>query len=218
LRAILEFGALKASFTETTNGLGMVIPAEGSAVIAPFNHAGALLVYSAIAAYILFAAMGLAHTGMPRRILSRLVKSAAPVSLGILSMIGISTLMSHAGMTAVLSDGMIRLVGPAFPPLSPWIGGFGAFLTGSNTNSNLLFTPLQQRMARWLGQPERILLAAQTAGGAAGSVLSPAKVVVGLGAAEGGVNEGDVIRRLFFPVALLLCVLSACTVLLLVWQ
>jgi lactate permease len=214
LAAVLESGSWSVPFPEITNGLGMVLPAENSARLAPFAHAGALLAYSSLAAYLLFARMGLICRGAPGRILGRLVRSALPVSIGILFMVGISTLMTHAGMTAVLSDGLIRLAGPAFPLLAPWVGGFGAFLTGSNTNSNLLFAPLQQRLAGRLGRPAPVLLAAQTAGGAAGSVLSPAKVVVGTGAAEGGVREGDVIRRLWLPVALLLAVFSVCTALL----
>jgi lactate permease len=214
LRVILGAGVLKASFPEIANGVGMTIPAEDSAAIAPFAHAGALLVYSAAAAYILFSFLKLTRPGAPRRILDRLARSAAPVSLGILFLIGVSTLMSHAGMTAELSEGLIRLVGPAFPAVAPWLGGFGAFLTGSNTNSNLLFAPLQQRVASAIGRPERVLLAAQTGGGAVGSVLSPAKVTVGSGAADGTVREGDVIRRLVLPVALLLLILSLLTVLL----
>ncbi len=218
LRAILGAGALKASFPEVANGVGMTIPAEDSAAIAPFAHAGALLLYSAAAAYCLFSFMKLARPGAPRRILDRLVRSAAPVSLGILFLIGVSTLMSHAGMTGRIAGGLGGVIGPAYPVFSPFLGALGAFISGSNANSNLLFAPLQQKLAGYLGLPERVLLAAQTGGGAVGSVLSPAKVTVGAGYSGGAVSEGEIIRKLLPLVLLLLVVLSLGTILLVVLQ
>jgi lactate permease len=117
-------------------------------------------------------------------------------------------------MTARLAEGLTASVGGAFPAIAPWLGAVGAFLTGSNTNSNLMFTPLQQTMARALGVREDILLAGQTGGGAVGSVLSPAKVGMGSMAFASGLKEGDVIRKLLLPVGILLLAASVFTVLL----
>jgi L-lactate permease len=61
--------------------------------------------------------------------------------------------------------------------------------------------------------PERILLAAQTAGGAVGSVLSPAKVGLGSVSFRHNLSEGDVMRKLLLPIGVLLAVASVCTVL-----
>jgi lactate permease len=91
----------------------------------------------------------------------------------------------------------------------------GAFLTGSNTNSNLLFAPLQQRMARVLGLPEKILLAAQTAGGAVGSVISPAKIGLGSTAFHDSPGEGEIMRGLLVPIVILLIGLSVGAILML---
>lgn len=217
IRAALQFGAWQPSFPQTVSNLGYTTSAEQGMMIAPFGHAGSLLIYSAAGAYILFSALGLLPRDAPRTILRRLFRAAVPVSLGILVMAGISTLMSHAGMMFLLAEGFIRLAGPAFPLLSPWIGALGAFLTGSNTNSNLLFTPLQQRMAGRLGLPVALLLAGQTGGGAVGSVLSPAKVIVGSGVAGGKEVEGMVMRRLMRPVAILLLALTGLMGLFAIW-
>jgi lactate permease len=208
IRTALQAGAWQPSFPETVSGLGFTMPAEQGAAIAPLGHAGMLLMYSALGAGILFAAMGLFKREAAGGILRRWLRAGVPVSIGILAMVGISTLMSQTGMTLVLAEGVARLAGPAFPLVSPWIGAAGAFLTGSNTNSNLLFAPLQRRVAGRLGLPEAMLLGGQTAGGAVGSVLSPAKVLVGAGAAGGGTVEGAVLRRLIFPVSLILILVS----------
>jgi lactate permease len=205
---LLQTGAVQPAFPQAVSGLGYSTPAEAGASIAPLGHAGALLGYSALAAAVLFAGLGYFRRGAVPRILRSLMATAAPVSLGILAMVGISTLMAHSGMTFILAEGLARVSGSFFPLASPWIGALGAFLTGSNANSNLLCAPLQQRIAARLGLPERLLLAGQTAGGAAGSVLSPAKVLLGASAAGGGALEGRVLRRLLLPVGLILAVFS----------
>jgi hypothetical protein len=69
--------------------------------------------------------------------------------------------------------------------MAPWIGALGAFVSGSNTTSNLLFGMLQRRTAEVLGLGVAWILAAQTAGGAIGSVLSPTKISVGAASARG---------------------------------
>jgi len=101
--------------------------------------------------------------------------------------------MEHAGMTQMLAGFASAATGPLFPALSPAIGAVGAVLTGSNTNSNVVFGPLQKEMALALALPLPIILAAQTAGAAIGSVFAPAKVVVGCSTVEGA-DQGQVLR------------------------
>jgi len=71
-----------------------------------------------------------------------------------------------------------------------WIGALGAFMTGSNTNSNVLFGLLQTRTAELLGYSLPLVLAAQTAGGAVGSIFAPTKIVVGASTAGMAGQEG----------------------------
>jgi lactate permease len=94
-------------------------------------------------------------------------------------MVGMAVTMEHAGMTHLLADGIARVAGPAFPLTAPFVGALGAFMTGSNTNSNVIFGDLQQSVAGLIGVSPLVILAAQTAGGAIGSAFAPAKVIVG---------------------------------------
>ena len=214
LRGALQSIEWKPVLPEVATALGFVTPSGEAVRIAPFGHPGTLLVYSAIVVYILFRGLGWYPAGPAGRILRGTARKAVPVSIGILLMVGVSTILSYSGMTARLAEGLTASVGGAFPLLSPWLGAVGAFLTGSNTNSNLMFVPLQQYMARSLGLKTDILLAAQTAGGAVGSVLSPAKVGVGSIAFASGLKEGDIMRKLLLPIGLLLLAASVFTVLL----
>ena len=84
----------------------------------------------------------------------------------------------------------------------------GAFMTGSNTNSNVLFGALQLRTAQLLGFTAAIILAGQTAGASLGSIMAPTKVVVGTSTAGMSGREGDVMRRLLVYAGLLVLLIS----------
>jgi lactate permease len=116
--------------------------------------------------------------------------------------------MQHAGMTETLARGLAEGVGIFFPIVSPWIGALGAFMTGSNTNSNVVFAALQMRTAQMLGYAVPVILAAQTSGAALGSVIAPTKVVVG--ASTGGMEgrEGEVMRKMLVYTGLLVLLIS----------
>ncbi|MBN2084024.1 MAG: L-lactate permease [Anaerolineales bacterium] len=213
LRGALQSVVWNPVLPEAVTAPGFTVPAGEAARIAPFGHPGALLSYSAIAVFILFRKLAWYPVHPAGRILRGTVGRAVPVSIGILLMVGVSTILSYSGMTDQLAEGLTATVGGAFPAVAPWLGAVGAFLTGSNTNSNLMFAPLQQSMARSLGVREDILLAGQTGGGAVGSVLSPAKVGMGSVAFASGLKEGDLIRELLLPIGILLLTASIFTVL-----
>lgn len=69
-------------------------------------------------------------------------------------------------------------------------------MTGSNTNSNVVFGALQLRTAELLGYSAALILAAQTAGAAVASIMAPTKVVVGASTAGLAGREGDILRKL----------------------
>ncbi len=110
-------------------------------------------------------------------------------------MVGMAMIMDHCGMVYLLAQGMSESVGSSFPLLSALIGMLGAFITGSNTNSNVVFAPLQMSTAELAGISALVVLGAQTAGGALGSMLAPAKVIVGCSTAGLAGREGEVIRK-----------------------
>jgi lactate permease len=114
-------------------------------------------------------------------------------------MVGMALTMDNSGMVYVLAQGLARAAGPLYPAVAPFIGMLGAFMTGSNTNSNVLFTPLQQEAAHLLGMSALVILAAQTAGGAVGSALAPAKVIVGCSTAGLVGQEGRVLKKMLLP-------------------
>jgi lactate permease len=187
---------LQVPFPELTTASGYVTPAGFGRIIAPFRHGGAILGYSALVAYLLYRRAGLYSARAGRRILSGTLRQVLPSSLGIAALVAMAVVMAHAGMTEILAHGLATGFGGAFALVSPWIGALGAFMTGSNTNSNVLFGLLQTRTAELLGYSLPLVLAAQTAGGAVGSIFAPTKIVVGASTAGMAGQEGLILRRL----------------------
>jgi lactate permease len=95
-------------------------------------------------------------------------------------------------MTQLLAEALSS-TGIIFPFLSPFIGALGSFMTGSNTNSNVVFGQLQQQTAVALQLTVPLILAAQTAGGAIGSAFAPAKVIVG-SSTVAGADDGYILK------------------------
>lgn len=130
-------------------------------------------------------------------------------------MVSMAVIMENSGMTDTLARGIAEGTGRLFPLFAPWIGALGAFMTGSNTNSNVVFGMLQLRTAEITGYSVAIILAAQTAGAALASVMAPTKVVVGASTAGMAGKEGDVLRKLIpytAQLVLLISILAALSV------
>jgi lactate permease len=186
---------ISVNFPEMRTALGYVTPAGTGRTISIFGHTGALMGYATVLSLALFAWQGRLRGGVGPALAESgraTVKRAFTPTIGILAMVAMSLTMENAGMTLTLAQGLSQVAGVAFPLVTPFIGALGAFMTGSNVNSNVIFTSLQQTTAQLLGLNPVVILAGQTAGGAVGGAFAPAKVMlvcstVGLGGQEGKV-------------------------------
>lgn len=192
----LASGAIRLDIPATVTDFGWTNEAtESYRTIEPFGDAGALLLYASGIGYLVFRRAGKLPAGAWKRIGSRTISGALSSSIGIVTMVGMALLMLDSGMTFMLAKGSVDVAGPIFPLISPLVGVLGTFMTGSNTNSNILFGALQRDSAVLLGLPPALLLAAQTAGGALGSMVAPAKIIVGCSTVGLSGKEGPVVRQ-----------------------
>lgn len=98
-------------------------------------------------------------------------------------------------MPIALAIGIAELAGTGWPLVSPLIGGLGAFVAGSNTFSNMMFSLFQFGVGERIGVDPSWVVALQAVGGAAGNVICVHNVVAA--AATVGLlgREGTIIRR-----------------------
>lgn len=187
---------LQLDFPRLTTNLGYIIPAGTSRTIVLLRHTGFILGYASLLTYLLYHWMNLYQRGSLQRILNGTVKRVLSSSISIFSMITMAVIMENSGMTDTLARGLASITGLLFPFMAPWIGAIGAFITGSNTNSNVIFGLLQMKTAEMLGVNALIILAAQTSSAALASIMAPTKVVVGASTASMAGREGEILRRL----------------------
>jgi len=199
---------VQVNFPEVSTSLGYVTEAGPGRKLSVFGHTGVVLFYSSLLAYFVYRWAGLYEPGAAGRIVGGTIQRVMSSSVSIASMVGMAVIMEHVGMTEALARGLAEGVGRFFPLVAPWIGALGAFMTGSNTNSNVVFGALQLRTAELLGFSIAIILGAQTAGAALASVMAPTKVVVGASTAGMAGKEGDVMRKLVVYAVLLVFLVS----------
>src|SRR5699024_6387737 len=87
---------------------------------------------------------------------------------------------SMVSMPLELAHSAAALAGQAWPNVSPWVGGLGAFIAGSNTVSNMMFSYFQFSSAQQIGltlDSSAIVVALQAVGGAAGNMICVHNVV-----------------------------------------
>lgn len=109
---------------------------------------------------------------------------------------------SYASMPLVLARGVSALSGELWPLFSPLIGALGAFIAGSNTISNMMFSLFQFATAESIGLDARgaaLVVALQAVGGAAGNMICVHNVVAASATVGLVGREGDLIRKALIP-------------------
>ncbi|TWU60426.1 L-lactate permease [Rubripirellula tenax] len=99
-----------------------------------------------------------------------------------------------ASMPDELASGVANLSGTAWPAFAALVGGLGAFVAGSNTISNMMFSGFQFSVAEQIGADPTWVVALQAVGGAAGNVICVHNVVAACAVVGLIGREGEVIR------------------------
>ena len=100
-----------------------------------------------------------------------------------------------SSMPVELAEGVAALAGQAWPAFAPLIGGTGAFVAGSNTISNMMFSLFQFEVGQRIGVDPSSIVALQAVGGAAGNTICVHNVVAASAVVGMVGREGDVIRK-----------------------
>lgn len=174
-----------------------------SASIAPLYLPGGILVFAALLAVLLQARslkpMGQALGESTKTLIGAgfvLVFTIPMVRIFINSGVNMSDLASMPVTTANFAAG---LVGEAFPALSATVGALGAFIAGSNTISNMMFSQFQFEVAQTLGVSSVIVIALQAVGAAAGNMIAIHNVVAASATVGLLGREGATLRKTIIP-------------------
>lgn len=106
---------------------------------------------------------------------------------------------NYPSMPLAMAKAVAALAGNAWPMLASYVGGLGAFITGSNTVSDLLFAEFQWGVAAQLSLPRQIIVAAQVVGGAMGNMVCIHNIVAVCAVVGLAGREGMILKRTFWP-------------------
>ena len=186
---------LSIDYPGFTTSQGFVVPpAENYAPIQLLNHPAPLILFSTLIGVAVYALAGRWRGGIAREAVRLTYRQSIRSTLSVVTMVIMAVVMADTGMTTLLARGIADLSGPLFPLVSPFIGLLGSFMSGSNTNSNVMFGLLQMETAQALGIGAVTISSIQSIGASVGSSMAPAKVLVGAAVVGLAGKERDIFR------------------------
>lgn len=209
-----EFGF---SFPAVETGYGFEMEAEEAySPIAPLTHPGFYLFIAFIFAYFWYKYLGLHKKNTTKNVLTGLKDNAVGASLAITGFLTMTMIMENSGQTSILALGIAEVSPPVvYAGLANLIGIIGAFMTSSNTSSNVLFSPLHGSVVDSMEDLTLpVVIAAQSTGGAIGNVIAPANVVLGTSTAGIQGRESEVYKITLVFALITGVMVSAATILL----
>ncbi|MCG7200668.1 L-lactate permease [Marinobacter pelagius] len=102
-------------------------------------------------------------------------------------------------MPIAMATWVADTVGGIYPLLAPAVGAMGAFLAGSNTVSNMMFSQFQFGVAESLGLSTALIVAVQAVGAAAGNMVAIHNVVAASATVGLLGREGQTLRKTVWP-------------------
>ncbi len=102
-------------------------------------------------------------------------------------------------MMVTMAKAAADIFGAAWPLVSPFVGILGAFISGSNTVSNILFASFQFDVASQLNISRTLIVALQVVGGAVGNMICVNNVVAACATVGTMGVEGTIIKRNAIP-------------------
>ena len=167
---------------------------------------GTMMIVAALLSVPLFRMKG-SDFGKAVGISSKTMIAAAPALLLAVPMVQVfinSGSEAVASMPITLAEGMASAAGHAWPLFAPIVGALGAFIAGSNTVSNMMFSLFQFSTAQGIGLDllgATIVVTLQAVGGAAGNMICVHNVVAASATVGLTDKEGDLIRKTLIPMA-----------------
>ncbi|MBM6943417.1 L-lactate permease [Collinsella intestinalis] len=165
-------------------------PNPGSLSFSWVNTPGVLIMVAALVG-------GAIQGATPRvmgEVLAATVKQMLPTVATMLAVLGCAKVMGYAGMISSISAFCIAVAGGLYPLLAPWVGAVGTFVTGSGTSSGMLFGQVQAQAAEALGADPVWTVGLNSLGVAAGKMLSPQTLAIGLAAVRVRGKDAELLR------------------------
>lgn len=212
INTVLNQVVLQLSFPAVQTGRGFTVEATDSyGAIHLLTHAGFVLLITCIITWVIYRRWGILKRKEFPGIGKAALKKVKPASLGILFLVMMAQVLKGSGMMQLVAEGVTMAAGEFYGAFAPFLGLLGAFVTSSNTSSNILLSSFQKTSADLLGISQAAVLAGQTVGGAIGTVVGPSTIMLGTTTADCGGREGEILKFML-PIVLAEAAAAGCII------
>jgi lactate permease len=167
------------------------------------GHPAPVIFFSAFLSILYYRIKGKWKSSSLHSIAKYSIDRTIPGFVSLSFLISTATIMMGSGMTESMALGISSISGKAYTLFVPLVGMTGAFITGSNTNSNVIFGALQFSIANALGLSPLLMSGAQSIGGGIGCAIGPTQILLG-SASVGLQGQEDQLYRNLVPKVLLI--------------
>lgn len=183
----------------TANGVEMAAE-PGYVTFNLLKYPFSIILFSSLVSILLYKKRGCFSSNTARTVLKATADKCIPTSITLVFLLCMAQLMMDGGMIERIANALVTITGCVYPLVSPFIGLLGAFITGSNTNSNVLFGSLQEIAAASLSLSPAVMCAAQSIGASVGGAVGPTTVALGAASAQIIGQESKIYRLTLLPV------------------
>ena len=188
---------------------GLVVPQEvGYVKFNILKFPFTIIMISSFISMIVFYKKKTFNMRVAKSVIAKTAQKCVSTTITLLFLLNIAVMMKDSGMIGQIAVSLASIFGKAYPLVAPLIGLLGAFITGSNTNSNIIFGSLQEIAAISIGAGTAVMCAAQSIGASVGASMSPPMVAIGAIAAQIQGNEGQIYRKNIISIFIIIFILG----------
>ncbi|NCB41904.1 MAG: L-lactate permease [Clostridia bacterium] len=203
LFSVLNLGkySLAFQFPEYTTALGYFVKAEEAySKIKLFGHPAPIIVVAATLTLLRYKKIGVYSKEKFKSVVDKTISKSINTSITLFFLISMALVMMDSGMTATLANAVAAMTGNVYPLVAPFFGVLGSFITGSNTNSNVIFGKFQTTVAENLMVNPYIMAGLQSIAGSVGVSLGPTTVLMAASASGLTGQEASIYGKVLRPV------------------
>jgi len=169
-----------------------------------FRHPSFLLMAGVVTAIIVYKATGAWDGKIFKGAVKETVKKGIPATLALVALGTMSLIMMDSGMTYRLARATADATQQFYPIFAPFIAVLSSFLTGNNTNANVLFGAFQHTVAQQqYGFNYSTMTGLQTMMAGVAVSIGPTLILMGALASDQKGVESTILKKLM-PIVLLI--------------
>lgn len=202
---VLKLGKYSISFKYPSfvTDLGHMVAQEAAySRIKIFGHPAPIIILSALVGMLVYKKSGIWDTNKIKTVIKRTIDKNIGTTITLVFLITMALVMMDSGMTSTLALKVSELTGGLYPLFAPLFGVLGSFITGSNTNSNVIFGKFQMSVATALGVNAYVMSGLQSISGSVGVSLGPTTILMAASASGLTGHESEIYKRVIKPVLL----------------